>query len=302
MTKIWMLGMLVLLALASCRKEEVVFEDNTVPAYTGVPTVQVNNYVNRLFIDLIGREPLDAEMTLEVDSLEAGGLSLEARTALVTRLMSSTAYVDGDSSYRHAYFFKVYNDLKARMIEGASEGILTARYNQLYSQSIADSLNGDYEAMQRNRQAANRIAMVQSSGTDLRLATATLREVHARMCHNAIYDEINMGSFNFVNASFSDLFDRFPTAEEFDNAYQIIEFNEAAVVFGTAAQNKGEYLDILVNAPEFDEGLVRYVYRSLVSREPTSLEVFEALNDINANLTLGDVQLPVLISDEYAGF
>ena len=84
MTKVWMIGILVLLALASCRKEEVVFEDNTAPAYTGVPTVQVNNYVNRLFIDLIGREPLDAEMALEVDSLEAGGLSMATRTRRVT--------------------------------------------------------------------------------------------------------------------------------------------------------------------------------------------------------------------------
>lgn len=302
MTKSWTLGMLLLLALASCRKEEVVFEDNTAPPYAGVPTVQVNNYVNRLFIDLIGREPLDVEMALEVDSLEAGGLSMAARTSLVSRLMSSTAYVEGDSSYHHAYFFKVYNDLKARMIEGASEGILTEQYNQFYTQSLVDSLNGDFEAMQRNRQAANRIAEVQTSGIDLRLGQASIQEVHARMCHNAIYDEINMGSFNFVNATFSDLFDRFPTTEEFDNAYQIIEFDQAAVVFGQAAQNKGEYLDILVGATEFDEGLVRYAYRSLVSREPTSLEVFEALNNLNGNLTLGAVQLPVLISDEYAGF
>ena len=47
---------------------------------------------------------------------------------------------------------------------------------------------------------------------------------------------------------------------------------------------------------------MRYAYRSLVSREPSSLEVFEALNNVNGNLTLGAVQLPVLISDEYAGF
>ena len=277
------------------------FTDNTAPTYDGVPTVRVNNYVNRLFIDLIGREPLDAEMALEVETLETAGLAMDARSELVDKLMTSTAFLEGDSSYSHAYYFKVYNDIKARMIEGASEGILNGYYQVFYSQSIADSINGDFEAMQRNRKAANRLRDVMLSGQALRLGEIDIREVHRRMSYNAVYDVINMGSFNFINATFSDVYDRFPTTGEFDNAYQVIEFNEPAALFGVAMQNKADYLEVVTEATEFDEGLVRYAYKSLLSREPTSVEVYQTLTDLE-NFTLGAVQAPVLISDEYAGF
>lgn len=295
--------LLVLLALSvtACKKEEVVFTDNTAPSYDGVPTVRVNNYVNRLFIDLIGREPLDAEMEAEVATLEDASLSMDARSELVNMLMTNTDFLDGDSSYTHAYHFKVYNDLKARMIEGASEGVLNGYYQLFYGQSVVDSINGDIEAMQRNRKDANRILAIMTSGEELRLGEITIREMHSRLCNNVVYDIINMGSFNFVNATFSDLFDRYPTTEEFDNGYQVIEFNEPAALFGVVMQNKGDYLAVLTQSAEFDEGLVRYAYKGLLSREATSVEVFTTLLDLE-ELTLGAVQAPILISDEYAGF
>ncbi|HOY29297.1 MAG TPA: hypothetical protein PLR96_10010, partial [Flavobacteriales bacterium] len=53
------LGMSALMALAlvACKKEELVVRpDNEAPDYDGVASVVVRNYVNRLFIDLLGRE------------------------------------------------------------------------------------------------------------------------------------------------------------------------------------------------------------------------------------------------------
>lgn len=297
-----LLACCLILLSVGCKKEEVVFTDVTPPAYAGIPTVQVNNYVNRLFIDLIGREPVDLEMEAETATLESAGLSIESREDLIDKLMFSTAFVEGDSTYNKAYFIKVYEDLKARMIEGASEGILWQQYNVFYSQSIVDSVNGNFDDMQRNRQAAERMMDVIESGEELRQGLITIGEVHRRMCYNAVYDEINMGSFNFVNASFQDLFDRFPTQSEFDSGFEIIEFNEPDVIFGQAAQNKGEYLDILVGSDEFEEGLIRWVYQGMLARDPSSYEVFSFLETNSGNLTLSATQKAVLKTDEYAGF
>ena len=52
------------LVLFSCEKD-VLIEDNDAPYCGGVPTVLVEFYVNRVFIDLIGREPFDEEMENE---------------------------------------------------------------------------------------------------------------------------------------------------------------------------------------------------------------------------------------------
>ena len=58
----------------------------------------------------------------------------------------------------------------------------------------------------------------------LRTESIEIDEVTQRMLYNAVYDEINMNSFNFINATFDDLFFRFPTQAEFDDAYEVVEF------------------------------------------------------------------------------
>ncbi len=289
-------------ALASCKKEEVVFEDNTIPPYSEIPTVVVQNYVNRLFIDLIGREPLDSEMELEVSLLEEANLSTESRVNLVNQLMFDTAPLPGDSSYTFAYHVKLYDDLKARFLEGASEDVLNFEYGIFRGQAISDSINGNFSAYTLNMQEANRIALVQSSRSELQNGEILIDEMVKRMLINSIYDQINMNSFNFINATYNDLFFRFPTASELDLAYNVIEFNQAATIYGSLAQTKTDYVDILISNGEFDEGMIIWAYESLLVRTPSSNEVFDQVIPFSNNYNFKEVQRTILISDEYAGF
>lgn len=289
-------------ALASCKKEEVVFEDNTIPPYSEIPTVVVQNYVNRLFIDLIGREPLDSEMELEVSLLEEANLSTESRVNLVNQLMFDTAPLPGDSSYTFAYHVKLYDDLKARFLEGASEDVLNFEYGIFRGQAISDSINGNFSAYTLNMQEANRIALVQSSRSELQNGEILIDEMVKRMLINSIYDQINMNSFNFINATYNDLFFRFPTASELDLAYNVIEFNQAATIYGSLAQTKTDYVDILISNGEFDEGMIIWAYESLLARTPSSNEVFDQVIPFSNNYNFKEVQRTILISDEYAGF
>ncbi len=297
-----LLFLFILMSLVSCKKEEVVFEDNTIPPYSEIPTVVVQNYVNRLFIDLIGREPLDAEMETEVSLLEEANLSSEARVNLVNQLMFDTAPLPGDSSYTFAYHVKLYDDLKARFLEGASEDVLNFQYGIYRGQAIADSINGDFSSYTLNMQEANRIALVQSSRSALQSGAILIDEMVKRMLVNGIYDEINMNSFNFINATYNDLFFRFPTASELELAYNVIEFNQAATIYGSLAQTKTDYVDILVANSEFDEGMIIWAYESLLARTPSSNEVFELVIPFSNNYNFKEVQRTILISDEYAGF
>lgn len=291
-----------IISLLSCKKEEVVYENNTIPPYNEIPTVIVQNYVNRAFIDLIGREPLDTEMSAEVAALELADLSVEARTALVNKLIFNSDPLPGDSSYTFAYHIKLYDDLKARFLEGASEDVLSFQYGIFRGQAIADSINGNLSSYELNMAEANRIEAVQNARSELMNGEILIDEMVKRMLVNAIYDEINMNSFNFVNATFNDLFFRFPTSAELDAAYQIIEFNQPASLFGSLAQTKPEYVDLLVGSAEFDEGMIIWAYESLLARTPTSNEVFDLVVPFSNNYNFKEVQRTLLISDEYAGF
>jgi hypothetical protein len=293
---------LALVFLGSCKKEEPVYEDNTIPPYSEIPTIEVNNYVNRLFIDIIGREPTDEEMDRDTEHLEENDLSVEARIEIINTLFFSTDPVEGDTSYNHAYFTKLYEDTKARLIEGASDAEISQQYNVFRNNAIADSLAGNIGSYEQNMVQANRLKDILDSPIRLREGTINIRRMYEFMLFNSIYDQINMGAFNFINATFNDLFYRFPTEAEFEQSFEIIEFNQPAQIFGQVAQNKSEYIDIMTESDEYEEGMVRWAFQTFLSREPSTAEVSELAPAFGSTSNLQSIQRQILITDEYAGF
>jgi hypothetical protein len=288
----------------SCKKEkeEVTFTGNDIPEYNQIPRLLIENYVNRLFIDLIGREPTDIEMTAEVDAMRATNASIDSRLALVNKIMNSADPVAGDGSYREAYIRKFYEDQKGRFLEGASDGTLIDEYDLFRILATQDSLNGNMLAYQLLTLEANKILAVINSREELMNGEILLEEMCLRMMFNSLYDEINMNTFNFINASFDDCFARFPTLNEYEGVEDAIEFNGTGVLFGNGVNSKTEYLNILVQSNEFDEGFVRWVYFALLAREATSTEVVSRVQIYRQGSNFSGVQKEILISDEYAGF
>ena len=296
------LGMVVFaLCLGGCKPEEIVFPDNPVPPYDEISTILVQNYVNRMYIDLIGREPTDLEMERDVALMEADSLSMEIRLTVMNELMTGTDSLDG-TTYRTLYHEKLYTDLKARFLEGASDAILNERYGLARGMAITDSLNGNWEGYAINQANAERLLAVLECPVALELQEIEVRDACARMMWNDVYDQINMNSFNFVNASFDDLYQRFPTQAEFDVSYNIIEYNQPNLIFGFSANDKPSYIEALVWNPEWNEGMVRWQFRSFLARDPSDAEVLEAVDEFGLNNLTADIQRYILQSDEYAGF
>jgi len=293
---------LIVLFLVSCRKEATVFENNTIPPYGEIATIRVQNYVNRVFIDVLGREPIDTEMAAETAALESSDLSFDSRRTLVRKLMTSEVFIEGDSTYRRAYYQKVYEDSKARLIDGASDAEIGSRLGILQFAALLDSLNGDFTSYERNKREIRKLQDLLLSRHELMTNQIDLREMYKRMIDNAIYDEINMNSFNYVNATFDDLFFRFPTEAEFVQAFNIMEYNQPGVLFGEVAQNEGQYLNVLLHTQEYEEGMQRWAFLSLLSREPTSQEVWNLSGVFGEAGNLEKLQEEILITDEYAGF
>ena len=67
--KYWPLFLLFLI-FAGC-SENVNLVDNNVPySNFNISDIKIENYVNRLYIDIIAREPLDSELEDDVDFLK----------------------------------------------------------------------------------------------------------------------------------------------------------------------------------------------------------------------------------------
>lgn len=297
---LWVLALVF--ALAGCRKEPELITGNQPPSYDGVPTLLVRNYVNRLYIDLIGREPLHSEMEADVAFLRAYDLSHEGRRALVQRLMTGTDPISGDTSYAHAFHRRQYEMFKARLLESASDEVIDGFISLALQTALEDSLSGDIAGLASALSAVERLRAVKRVPQDYRQGLIGVREVHARLVFNDVYDEIHMNTFNFVNATFDNLFFRFPTGAEFTAAYNMVENGTPGLLFGQSGQNKAEYTHIITHCGEFLEGLVLWCHQTLLGRQPTTAESYEGVNALLQHGDLRLLQREVLVRDEYAGF
>lgn len=283
-------------SISGCSPEPLLVDNNPVPLYEGVPTVLVDAYITRVFIDLIGREPLMIELENERAALRAGALSMGSRQELVTRLMGS------DPEYLPLYDRKLTDDMAGRFLNGFSQEAMEAQIETNLAMATQDSLQGNIIAYLYWTDEALRMERTMMASAEYRANTINWREVSRRYCDNIFYDEINMNSFNFVNATFDDLFGRYPTEAEFEQAYAAVEFNAPSILFGTAISNASEYLQALVGNGEFDESAVRWWAERLLVRSITDAEMVSWKQTVGANVDIRALQALLITSDEYADF
>lgn len=295
-------AVLTILISWGCREKTTIIADNDAPYYGEVSTVLVENYVNRMYIDLLGREPLDVEIADDVAFLRSEDLSFEAREEILMRLQFDTTPRTGDSSYNYAYFSRLYELAKIRLLEGVGDAVIDGEIGIVRQAMLTDSLLGDSVSLDINRARKALLEGVLFSGRDYRNGIIGFAEMHSRMILNSIYDEINMNSFNFINAVFNDLYFRFPAGAEFDAAYDMVDLNRSAIIFQSPGQSKSDFVTIAVGTNEFSEGLVRWAFLTLVAREPTTAEVVELMNDLVSTQDFPRVQREIMKTDEYANF
>ena len=292
----------VAIAMAACKKDVVIIPNNNAPIYSEIPTILLENYVNRLYIDLIGREPLDDEMSSDVEFLRNNDVTLESRDSLIYKLQFDTNFVPGDSSYKQAYFHRLYEMVKVRLIEGVSNGHIQTVMNTRYNRYVNDSLSGNMISAHENLIKYYRFKYIINSESDLYYNLIDIKEMHRRMINNPIYDNINMNTFNFVNAAFDNLLFRFPTQYEFNNSYAMIEDEQPYTVLGSSGTNKEDFINIICNTREFYEGIIHWTYLTLIARVPTTTETDFLMNDFYISCDFHKLQRYVMKTDEYAHF
>ncbi len=290
---------LVVTLLFSCTKKEILtinehinetVPNNEAPPYTGVTTVQIQNYVNRLYIDLLGREANQNELDIATNSLKENGLSEMSRKTLIQSLQSRNAYFENFfDRYKTAYL----NNVSLASIEFTIEEI-----DEVIP--ILEQQNND-PAVQAYLIERDKLENLLYAGEDFKNETIDISGFMARIISNLIYDEINMGNENFVLACFENLFKRLPTENEQERSIAMCE-GFSMQLLQLDGNSKSDFITIITQVDEFFQGIGFDIYNQLLARLPNSLEMGEIITDFNAGNTYQDLQTKVLLSDEYAGF
>ena len=292
----------IVLFISSCKKDADIIPNNDAPYYGEISTLLLENYVNRIYIDLIGREPLDTEMDSDVQYLRDADVTLESRDSLIYKLQFDTTYIEGDSSYKFAYFHRMYDMLKVRLLEGASNSYIGQDLYNHYQNYLIDSIAGNILEANKKMLNYNVLNNVLKSELQYYNGQIEINEMHRRMIYNSVYDNINMNTFNFINAAFDNLLFRYPTQYEFDEVYLMIEDNTAQVVLGASGNNKEAFTHIICNTREFYEGVIVWAYGTLLARIPTSEETDFLIQSFYYDYDFQWVQRQIMQSDEYAHF
>ena len=292
----------IMVMFMSCKKDADIISNNNAPNYTEIPTILLENYVNRIYIDLIGREPLDNEMSSDVQFLRDADITLESRDSLIYKLQFDTTFVEGDSSYKSVYFHRMYEMIKVRLLEGASNAYIGQDLNNHYSAYVVDSINGNM--LDANKKLLNYHNLNNVLLTELQYYNGIIEinEMHRRMVYNSVYDKINMNTFNYINATFDNLLFRYPTQYEFNEVYLMINDNTAQIVLGSSGNNKENFSSIICTSREFYEGVIVWAYGTLLAREPSTQEIDMLMQNFYQNHDFQWVQRQIMKTDEYAHF
>jgi hypothetical protein len=283
----------------ACTKDEIIYqnehinvviEDNEAPPYSGITSIQIESYINRLYIDLLGREPTVSERMQARDYLKSNNLTATAREFVLNQLMATNEY--------HERFFTIQSGELLNGINTQDINNAMAFYTLLYNNATTAN---NILLMQFYQNEINRLTNLDQAISNYSIGQISINDFFASFINNPFFDDINMGSENFVIGSFEGLFKRLPTSAELAAGIQMVD-GFSAQLLQKDGSGKGDFIDIMTTTPEFYQGLTINIYRQLLARDPNSQEMNNGTLSLSAN---GDYQLlqkEVLKSDEYARF
>lgn len=278
------------LAFASCKKEEqelVVITGNEAPPDATLATIVKENYVNKVYISILGRKP---------DSLEtAAGLAIVNQNDLSDA--DRNEFLD-DVFSKSGYNQRLYEIASVRILSSSFDTIAVNEQIALYELLLTDPQYVDiYDVI---NEELVRFYELKSIPTDLENGTLTTIGMNRRLMNNFFYDQINMGTENFVVSSFQNFMDRYPTANELEEGKNMVD-GLSAILFLTLGTTKDEYMDILLATDNYFESQVRELFVRYLFREPTSIEMSNYTNDYKADLDYKKLQKAILSLNEYVG-
>lgn len=294
--------LIVVMVLLSCSKEKNLIPDNDPFSAFNISDLKIENYVNRVFIDVIGREPTDLELESEVQILKDSSLSRISREELILKLMNDTTYKENEGSYHAAYIQNLYNLAKARCIESVGDNEIQRELNLARGASYRDSISENWDSYYRHLDNIRRYQSILDSRVLMEEGLMHCHQIFAFMIDNGIYDVLNMNTFNFVRASFDQLLWRLPTEQEYNNSFYMVEFNSPQILFGRQGSDKNDYIRIMIESTGMLEGMIIWVYQSLLNRTPTPEEVSTLMPEYVKTKDIGYVISQIAVTDEYASF
>jgi hypothetical protein len=279
--------LLAFFLLAACEKSELErVGGNIAPPDTTVEVNIYEDYVNKTYILVLGREPSTLEFQSAIDSLKANGLDETSRYEFLDNVFSLSDYK-----------WRQVEKWRSQLL-GSTDSIDIITQIAIFDFFLNDST---YMALWPSLQMEkDRLDTLYDATYNYVAGSISIRKMQSHMLNNYFYDQINMGPDNFVISSFQHFLDRNPTLAEQSSGVGMVNGSNA-VLFLQAGSSKDEFLNIFFNSDDYFEGAVIRVYKDYLLRAPESIEMSTAALKYKTTLDFESVQKDVLATDEFIG-
>ena len=274
------------LIISSCTKiEDIIVGDNTLPTDNTIENTTIETYINKLYISTIGREPIESEFTTAFSTLREADISQESREIVIDGILNKDEYTGN--------LFKLE-------CEHLLLGLDTADINlNIYVLTGLRDMAQGLELLYFE-DALERMLKLQEVLPGLGDGTISNMEMHKRMVNNNMYDEINMGTENFVISMFQSFMQRYPTTSELENGKLMVNDNNSSVFF-IPGNGKEDFINIFIESDEYFTGQTNILFNRYLFRDPTSEESINySLNYIHSQ-DYKLLQRRILSTNEFIG-
>lgn len=282
--------LLLVFCISGCKKEtefrDVIIPGNNPPPDYSIDSATINIYVNKAYINIIGREPLGSEKTNALVLLRQNNFSVANRKQFVQGLLNR---VEVNSNLlilaRSEYLGNTDSFDIAQQIFVFQNALTIPDYAPFYAIIQTE---------------IRRLDTLQTTLQQMNAGTCSYKEMLRRTINNYFYDQLNMGTENFVVSTYQNFLFRYPTNGELA-ACKIMVDGQNSLAFLQTGKNKNDYMGIFFSTNDFYEGQVRYIFKKYLFREPNSAEMAYYSSIYKANDNYKDLQLEVFSMNEYAG-
>jgi hypothetical protein len=248
----------ITMILVGCTKtEEQVISSNKPPPDKTIPGVQKINFINKTYIGLLGREPDQSEFDQAKSILDQTDFSEAGRNILLDSILVN------DEFYYREYELTV-NDL----LNGLDTFQINDNINTLVYLLTLPSYEPQWPLITSE---LNRLVRLKQAPFSVRDGSISIKEMQRRCVDNLFFDQINMGSLNFVIATFQHLLLRNPTSYESEEGVKIVD-GINGILFLRIGDSKTKYLELFFSSGDYYEGQVKLLFNRFYFRSPNSEE------------------------------
>jgi hypothetical protein len=281
------LSLLALFFFSGCKTktwEVVDVKKNITGADPTASIYQIEAYIYNIYIGLTGRKPTSAEFASARQSLIASQANRVARGSFIRQIVSMDEF-----------YYNLYNLMRKDLLEDADTSEISYEYSVALgrlSDTIYASSWPRYLEIKKQYEDIMRIPQ------DLKDTTIGMTGLYRRGTDNDLYDQINMGSENFIVSCFTFYLGRYPTFEELESGKKMVDSRQA-VFFLQNGANKQDFLDIFFSSPHYKEGLIRRLFKRFLYREPNAAELEKYLVNLAEDQAYQELFVALFSSDEY---